>query len=159
MKRTKSLLACVVLLMLLGLVAYCAKAESIIRVHMIDARSGLPIANSPVRLWTHGAAQKPNDPGYVQELTDSNGVATFHVADPVPSYLYIHIGMGAPWEECFPDAQNGFATQQILDSGLSKESACWKLPDIASKFHPAPGDVFIFAVHNTLIERLKALGH
>ena len=71
------------------------------RVHMIDARSGLPVANKPVRLWTRDAAEGRNDPGYIQELTDSNGVATFHVVDPVPSYLFIHIGMGAPWEECF----------------------------------------------------------
>lgn len=147
------------MLMLLGLVTFCAKGESIIRVHMIDARSGLPIANNPVRLWTRYAVEERNDPGYVQEMTDSNGVATFHLEDPIPSYLYIHIGMGGRWGECFPDAQNGFVTREILESGVSKESACWKLPNIAEKFHPTPEDVYIFAVHDTFIERLKALGH
>lgn len=144
--------------MLTGLVTFSAKAESIIRVHMIDARSALPIANKPVRLWTRDAAEERNDPGYVQEMTDSNGVATFHLEDPIPSYLYIHIGMGAVWEECFPDAQNGFVTQQILESGVSKESACRKLPNVAKKFHPTPKDVYIFAVHDMFIEPLKALG-
>lgn len=147
------------MLMLLGLLAFHTKADSTIRVHMIDARTGAPIANSPVRLWPRDVAQQRNDPGYVQETTDSNGVATFHLADPVPSYLYIHIGMGAPWEECFPDSQNGFATQEIEESGVSRESACWKLPNIAGKFQPAAENVYIFAVHDTLIERLKALGH
>jgi len=147
------------MLLVLGSVAFCSKADSVIRVHMIDARSGSPIANSPVRLWTNYAAVQRNDPGYVRQLTDSNGVATFHVQEPVPTYLYIHIGMGAPWEECFPDARSGFVTQQILDTGLSKESACWKLPDVGQKFHPSAGDVYIFAVHDTPIERVKALGH
>ena len=88
MKRTESILPLLTMLMLLGLVTFCAKAESIIRVHMIDARSGLPIANNPVRLWTRDAAEERKDPGYVQEMTNSNGVATFHVNDPIPSYLY-----------------------------------------------------------------------
>jgi hypothetical protein len=145
--------------LMLGLMTFYSKAESIFRVHMIDARSGLPIASKPVRLWTHDTAQQRNNPGYVEEMTDANGVATFHLKDPISSYLYIHIGMAAPWDECFPDAQNGFVTQEVLESGISKESACWKLPNIAQKFHPTPGDVYIFAVRNTLIERVKALGH
>jgi hypothetical protein len=142
-----------------GLVAFCSKADSIVRVHMIDARSGSAIADSPVRLWTQNAAEEHNDRGFVQEKTDANGVATFHLKDPVPSYLYIHIGMGRPWEECFPDSQNGFVTQQILQSGISSESACWKLPNIAEKFHPSAGDVYIFAVHDTFVQRVKAVGH
>ncbi len=56
MKRTEMILRCLVVPMLLGLVTFCSKAESTIRVHMIDARSGLPIANNPVRLWTTGVA-------------------------------------------------------------------------------------------------------
>jgi hypothetical protein len=76
----------------------------------------------------------------------------FNVKDSIPSYLYIHIGMGAPWNECFPDAQNGFAAQQILGSGVAKESACGRLPNIAQKVHSSPGDVYIFAVHDTFIE-------
>jgi hypothetical protein len=83
-----------ILLAVFGLVAFYTKADSNIRVHLINARTGLPMANRPVRLWTHDAAQRRNDPGFVQALTDSNGVATFHVTDPVPSYLYIHVGMG-----------------------------------------------------------------
>jgi hypothetical protein len=158
-KRTESILPVVMMLLLTGLVTPSAKAESIILVHMIDARSALPIANKPVRLWTRSAADERNDPGYVQEMTDSNGVATFHLEDPIPSYLYIHIGMGAVWEECFPDAQNGFGTQEILGSGVSKESGCSKRPDMAKKFHPTPGDVYIFAMHdNAFLEGLKALG-
>jgi hypothetical protein len=126
---------------------------------MIDARSGLPIANNPARLWTQGTAEQRNDPGYVQETTDSNGVATFHLKDPIATYLYIHTGMSAWWDECFPDARSGFPTQEIVESGVSKESACGNLPNIAGKFHPTPGDVYIFAVHNRLIGRVKALGH
>jgi hypothetical protein len=158
-KRTESTLRLFLMLMLSGLLTFCAKAESTIRVHMIDARSGMPIANSPVRLWTHDAAEERKNSGYVQEMTDSNGVATFRLNDPIPSYLYIHIGMGAKWEECFPASQSGFATHEILESGVSKESACWKLPNIADKFHPTPADVYIFAVHDSFIERVKALGH
>lgn len=159
MIRKELILRWLMMLVMLGSATFCSKADSIIRVRMIDARSGSPIANNPVRLWPYAAAEQRNDPGFVQELTDSHGVATFHVKDPIPSYLYIHIGMGAPWDECFPDAQNGFSTQEILESGVSKESACWKLPNIEQKFHPSPGDVYIFAVHDTFIERLKALGH
>ena len=147
------------MLVVVGLAAFCSKADSTIRVHMIDARSGSAIADSPVRLWTQNAAEQRNDAGFVQEKTDSNGVATFHLKDPAPSYLYIHIGMGAPWQECFADAQNGFATQQILQSGISSESACWNLPNVAQKFHPSAGDVYIFAVHNSFLQRVKALGH
>jgi hypothetical protein len=145
--------------LVIGLVAFQAKAESVVRVHMIDARSGSPLANQPVRLWPRDTAQQRNNPGYVQEMTDSNGIATFHLKDPISSYLYIHIGMSAPWEECFPDSQNGFVTQELLETGVSKESACWKLPSVVEKFRPSPGDVYIFAVRDTLVQRVKALGH
>jgi len=157
--RKESIFRWIMMLVMLGSATFCTKADSIIRVHMIDARSGLPIANNPVRLWTHDGAQQSKGPGFVQQPTDSKGVATFHVTDPLPSYLYIHIGMGAPWDECFPDARTGFVTQEVLESGVSKESACWKRPNIGQKFRPSPGDVYIFAVHNTFIERVKALGH
>lgn len=159
MKRTQSNLPWLVMLMSFGLLTFCTKADSTVRVHMIDARSGSPIANQPVRLWTRDAAEQRNDPGYVQAMTDSNGVATFHLMDPIPSYLYLHVGMGSRWEECFSEVQSGFVTNNILATGVSDESPCWKLPNIADKFHPTPGDVYIFAVHDSLIERLKALGH
>jgi hypothetical protein len=159
LKIEKSISRWSMLFVMLGLAALCSRADSTIRVHMIDARTGSPIANSPARLWAHDTAEQRNVPGFVQKMTDSNGVATFDLKEPVPSYLFIHIGMGAPWEECFPDAQSGFVTDQILGSGLSKESACWKLPNIASKFHPSPGDVYIFAVRDTLVQRVKAVGH
>jgi hypothetical protein len=157
--KKELILRWLMMLVMLGSATFCANADSIIRVHMIDARSGSPIANKPVRLWTRDAAQDRKDRGFVQEPTDSKGVATFHVTDPIPSYLYVHIGMGAPWDECFPDAPNGFVTQEILESGVSKESVCWKLPNIGQKFQPSPGDVYIFAVHDTFIQRVKALGH
>lgn len=71
MRRKEWGLRWLVMLVMLGLVPLCSKADSNIRVHMIDAQSGLPIANSPVRLWTHGAAEIRNDAGFVQGQTDS----------------------------------------------------------------------------------------
>jgi hypothetical protein len=143
------------MLILFGLVTFCSKAESTIRVHMIDARSGLPLANNPVRLWTTGVASYRTHPGYVQEMTDSNGVATFHVADPQPTYLYVHVGMGNDWDECSSNRQTGYVAKDVLESGISKEDVCGKFPDVSGKFHPSAGDVYVFVKHNTFVQRMR----
>jgi hypothetical protein len=141
--------------MLLGLVTFCSNAASTIRVHMIDARSGQPLANDPVRLWTTDIAAYRTHPGYLQVMTDSNGVATFQVADPAPTYLYVHVGMGSAWDECSSNSQTGYVAKDVLESGISKEGFCEKLSDISGKFHPGAGDVYIFVKHNTFVQRLK----
>jgi hypothetical protein len=122
---------------------------------MIDARSGMPIADKPVRLWTTDVAEYRDHPGYVQAMTDSNGVATFHVPDPKPTYLYVHTGMGGAWEECSSNNRTGYIAKDVLESGISKEGFCGKLPDISDKFHPSAGDVYIFIEHESFFQRLK----
>jgi hypothetical protein len=153
--RIGSVLRCLVVLMLLGAAAVCSRAESTIRVHMIDARSGMPVANEPVRLWTHDVAEYRTHPGYLQQTTDSNGVAAFHVPDPEPTYLYVHIGMGSAWDECSSNSRTGYIAKDVLGSGISKEGFCGKLPDISGKFHPVAGDVYIFVEHDTFAQRLR----
>lgn len=155
MKRTELILRWFVMLMLLGLATFCSKAESTIRVHMIDARSGMPLAGKPVRLWTTGVAEYRDHPGYAQTMTDSNGVAIFHVPDPKPTYLYVHVGMGGAWEECSSNNRTGYIAKDVLESGISKEGFCGKLPDISGKFQPGAGDVYIFVEHNTLLHRVR----
>ena len=155
MKRTEMILRLLALPMLMVLVTFCSKAESTIRVHMIDARSGQPLANNPVRLWTTGVAAYRTHSGYVQQMTDSNGVATFHVADPQPTYLYIHAGMDNSWEECSSNSRTGYVAKDVLESGISKEGFCGKLPDISGKFQPGAGDVYIFVEHNTFLHRVR----
>jgi hypothetical protein len=154
-KRTEMILRWSVMLVLLGLTTLCSKAESTIRVHMIDVRSGLPLANNPVRLWTTGVAAYRTHPGYRQEMTDSNGVATFHVADPQPAYFYVHVGMGSAWDECSSNSKTGYVANDILEPGISKQGLCEKLPDISGKFHPGAGDVYVFVKHNTFVQRLR----
>ena len=144
------------LLIVLAIVTSCAQGDSTVRVHMINAHSGSPISNKSVRLWTREIPEERNYPGYVRQVTNSAGVATFDLTDPIPSYLYIHIGMGRRWEECFPDTE-GFVARDILDSGVSRETRCWRLPNIASKFEATPGNVYIFAVHDSLFDFLSEL--
>lgn len=155
MKRTESLLRWSVVLLLLGVAPVCSRAESVVRVHMIDARTGQPIASEPVRLWTTYVAEYRDHPGYVQQMTDSNGVATFHVPDPQPAYLYVHTGMRGAWQECSSNNRTGYVAKDVLQSGVSSEGFCAKLPDISAKFHPAAGDVYIFVQHNGFFQRLK----
>lgn len=155
MKRAEMFSRWFAVLVLLGMVTFCANAESTIRVHMIDAQSGQPMPNSPVRLWTTQVASYRTHPGYVQQMTDSNGVATFRVPDPQPTYLYIHVGMDSRWDECTSDRQAGYVAKDILDSGVSKEDACGKFPDVSSKFHPSGGDVYVFVKHNKFFQRMK----
>ena len=155
MKRTEMIWRLLALLVLTGLVTFCSQAESTIRVHMIDARSGQPLANNPVRLWTTGVAAYRTHSGYVQQMTDSNGIATFHVAGPEPTYLYIHAGMDNSWEECSSNSRTGYVAKDVLESGIAKEDVCGKLPDISSKFHASAGDVYVFVRHNSFVQRLK----
>jgi len=154
-RRTNRLLQSLLVLMLSALLIPCSKADSTVRVHMIDARSGVPVANEPVRLWTLDVAEYRNHPGYVEQNTDSSGVASFHLTGPTPAYLYIHIGMNTAWDECSANSRSGYIGSEVLASGISAEGLCGKLPNIAGKFHPSPGDVYIFVVHDTFSERLK----
>jgi hypothetical protein len=108
-----------------------------------------------VRLWTTGVAEYRDHPGYAQTMTDSNGVAIFHVPDPKPTYLYVHVGMGGAWEECSSNNRTGYIAKDVLESGISKEGFCGKLPDISGKFQPGAGDVYIFVEHNTLLHRVR----
>jgi hypothetical protein len=142
---------------ILGLVASSAMADSVVRVHMIDAKTEMPIANKPVRVWVLDSASVKR-PGYLEEKTDKDGVALFRFSDPLPAYLVIHNGMGGWWEECSPNTRVSYALREILEMGFAEEGFCGDLPKIATKLHPNPGDVYIFPVHYTFWQRLTRCG-
>ena len=155
MTGTSSILRLTLAVMLLNLPCPSGlRADSVVRVHMIDARTGKHIPKKPVRMWVIDAPDQWR-PGYLEEKTDSNGVAVFHISGTTPSLFRIRIGMGGWWEECSPNDRAGYSAEEILVSGMSKEGFCGKLPNIAEQFHPTPGDIYIFAVHDTFGERLK----
>jgi hypothetical protein len=153
--KTGMILRGLAVAMLAGMLGFCCEAASTIHVHLIDARSGMPMANAPVRLWTTGVAEYRDHPGYVQQTTDANGVATFHVPDPAPTYLYVHPGMGDGWRECSVNNRTGYVAKDVLASGVSTQGFCEKLPDISGKFHPGAGDIYIFVTHQGFWERIR----
>jgi hypothetical protein len=158
MKKLGSVFAQLALLVsFLILTSTLAQADVTIRVHMIDARTGKPILRKPVRMRVLDAPTQFR-PGYLQEKTDSNGVATFMVSDPIPEYLWVHIGMGGYWEECSPS--DDYKAKTILDSGLAIKGTCSVpgLPKASLTFEPKPGEVYLFAVHLNLWEWIRYCG-
>ncbi len=142
---------------ILGPLSACVRADALLRVHMIDAKAEMPIAGKPVRVWVFDASGQKR-PGYLEEKTDKDGVAQFHFSDPLPSRLIIHNGMGGYWEECSPNNRTSYNLSEILETGFAEEGFCGNLPNIASKFHPNPGDLYIFPIHYSLWQRLNHCG-
>jgi len=144
---------------LLALVAAPTQADVTIRVHMIDARSGRPISKKPVRMWVLNAANQFRS-GHLEEKTDSSGVATFIVSDPLPEYFEIHIGMGGYWEECSSPGPYEYTAKEIVDTGLSIKGNCSSpgLPKAGLTFQAKPGEVYLFAAHLNLWEWIRYCG-
>jgi hypothetical protein len=145
---------------LLALLATPTTADMVVRVHMIDARTGKPIPKKPVRMWVFDAPNHQIRPGHLEEKTDSGGVATFSVSDPLPEYFDIHIGMGGYWEECSSRGQPEYSAREILDSGTSRKGSCSppSLPKTDLTFAPKPGEVYLFAAHLSLWEWIRYCG-
>jgi hypothetical protein len=146
---------------LFALLANPARADVEVRVHLIDARTGRPIPKKPVRIWIMDAPNRPFRPDYLEEKTDSTGVATFDVSDPLPEYVAIHIGMGGYWEECSSRGQTSlYAVREILDSGISRKGGCSPpgLPKKDLTLLPKPGEVYLIAAHLNLWEWIRYCG-
>jgi hypothetical protein len=128
-------------------------SASDIMVHLINARTGKPIADKPVRMWFQNPPSRQG--GYLEERTGTNGVAVFHLKDPLPSSITVHLGMGGYWEECPPNNRAGFDVKEILQSGVAREGACPPhLQKIDQKFTAKPGELYLFASHLTVLERM-----
>jgi len=126
-------------------------------VHLINARTGSPIPAKRIRMWSRTPARGWT--GYLEQATDSNGVAIFHLKDPSPDGIVVHTAMGGYWEECLPNDRLGFDVSDIVRSGVAREGACPpNLRRIDDKYSPKPGDLYIFVSHLTLWERITHCG-
>lgn len=139
-----------------------APQPATITVHMINARTGKPIPHKPVRMWLidGGPPYRLRSSRYSERTTSDDGTAVFDFRDPqlsgpVPYGVLIHSGMGGYWEDCTPNDRANFELGQVLSSGVSREGDCAKLPKIDNQFHAKPGEVYLFAVHLTLWEKLR----
>lgn len=136
--------------------AGAADQDFVVRVHLIDARTGKPIPKKPIRMWVNDGPPLRARPWHLEEETGADGTAVFGVGKPLPWVLEIHIGMGGYWEQCSP---TNYYARDVVASGYSLEPFCFdfspKLRPIAGDFSPKPGEVYIFALHVTLGEKLR----
>jgi hypothetical protein len=122
-----------------------------IRVRLINARTGKPIPGKPVRI--DSADPSGLWRGYLEEKTGRDGVAIFRLTPPLPRKVDIFLGMGGYWAGC---SRGDYSVEEILKKGAIWEvEHCLNLPRIQDRFNPRPGEVFYFAVHETLWEHLK----
>jgi hypothetical protein len=141
-----------------------AAEDFVIHVHFINGKTGKPVPHKPIQVWDT-RPQSPVMPGTVsarpsswREKTDSDGVATFHLPGPPDYMVTIHLGMGGYWEECSrpPYAGPTFRMWEVVAHGVVNNRSC---PPWAQKseyhFKAVPGDVYFFAMHLTLWERIK----
>src|SRR5690242_18732949 len=111
----------VLFLTLAALPGFC-RAQTLVRVHMIDARTENVVTSKAVGVWVFNKLNYGKRPGYLEEKTDAHGIATFRISDPVSTYLIIHAQMGGYWEECStPKQANVYPMDEILSSGISRE--------------------------------------
>jgi hypothetical protein len=97
--------------------------------------------------------------GHLEKVTGADGAARFELQQPLPKRVYIAPGMTG-WEYCPPNDQAGFGLTEILEHGVSKEGHCPPdLPNISQRFQLQPGDVYVFASHLNLWERIRHCGH
>ncbi len=132
-----------------------ARAEVVLHVHLINARTGEPIPRKPIQVWIADHARGLSNRS-LHGQTATDGVAVFHIADPFPSGLYIHTGMGGYWEEC---GRPNYDPKLIMNSGISRMDPCLlNIPNLDRQFHPKPGDVYLYVVHLNLWERIRHCG-
>ena len=127
------------------------------RVHLIDARTGKPIFKKPVRLWRLESSNQFR-PGHLEEKTDTSGVASFNISEPLPQYFQFHIGMGGYWDECtYGNDQDMYMAAEIMNSGLVIKGTCSRpgLPKPNLTFDPKPGEIYLLAVHLNLWEWIR----
>ncbi|MGH9540338.1 MAG: hypothetical protein ACRD2H_00465 [Terriglobales bacterium] len=123
-----------------------------IRVHLLEAKTGKPIAHAQVMVLTLGQWVPP--PRKLLDLmgwTDRDGVAVFRLPDPPPRRLWVGPVDALPaWMACTPAS---FCTSDILGNGVAGANLCW--PGLHKHGGPPPvvvarpGDVYIYAHHNT----------
>jgi hypothetical protein len=75
-----------------GLVIPSSNAETLVRVHLINARDGKPIPRKPVEIRMFDAPSQSRSL-HLEQVTDSGGIATFIVSDPLPESFEIYIGV------------------------------------------------------------------
>lgn len=136
----------------------------VIRVHLINAKTGKPIPRKSVDVVRVDHPQ-PVVPGTIsarpfrwEEKTDGDGIASFHLPGPSRGFG-MNIGMGGGgnyWLQC---NNPGFWAQDILDRGVVPPVQCPPWTHVPSRhFRAKPGDVYIFVVHITFWQHLRHCG-
>jgi hypothetical protein len=160
--------------MVLLMLASCSITlhAQVVKVKLVDGRSGHPIANSCVNVWVgnqHKAAMAiPTDGNGIASLrlTDRGeevdihnhwkGCGDFGVIDPVVLYAdSIRVNAGYVLCQTHPPAESwlamtDFSTKQLIRDGIVTSSVCSKIT--AS---PQPGEVAIFVRPLSFWEKLK----
>ncbi len=130
-----------------------------VAVHLINAKTASPIPNKPVALILYYGS-KYKEPFIVfKGKTGPEGTAVFHLPEPPPARLRARIGMGGYWEQCTPNDKASYDTGEVLEHGVSEIGVCSKKAlGVNKKFKPQPGDLYLFAEHLNLWERLTRCG-
>jgi hypothetical protein len=152
-----------VILALLPGIRLCG-GDFVIRVHLINSRTGKPIPRKQVEVVRVLPVRRPA-PGTIsaqpfrwRQKTDAEGVAVFQLPGP-PTGVGLQIYMangGNLWLQC---SNPGFWAQEIVDRGVVPQLRCPPWTHVQPlHFHAQPGNVYYFAVHITFWQHLKHCG-
>lgn len=119
-----------------------------IRVRILNAHSGKPCVGKEVRLWgaKQGLGLRQRDVVFdLRAKTDSDGVAHFRVAPPLPPRLIPYI-----WQlrGCSALRADGLSTQKVLRYGFVGKGAkytCRIKNSVLNAVRPQPGEIVLFA--------------
>ncbi len=140
-------------------VSATASSAADVVVHLVNARTGRPIAHKPIRMWLLDGPPYRGRPGYLEQKTGSDGTAVFQLSEPLPARVDVRTGMGGYWEECPPNPFSSFDLRVVLTGGISEEGPCPpSLPRIDRRFVPKPGELYLFVSHLSLRERITHCG-
>lgn len=138
-------------LILLVTATQSSGVDHAVYVRLVDARSGRPVPEKTVEVsWFVPHQQHPQT---LRERADRDGVAVFHLTDPVPGQLSFDVKSGY-WDSCSPGP---YDSSEVLMTGVSKEGGRWaaKFPNVSDRFHPKQGEVFLFICHVSFGEWLR----
>ena len=145
-------------------VALLGAGTFVIRVHLINSKTGEPMPRKQVEV-VRVLPPRAAAPGTIsaqpyqwRQKTDTEGVTVFHLPGP-PTGMGLHIymaGGGNLWLQC---SNPGFWAQEIVDRGVVPRLRCPPWTHVQPlHFHAQPGDVYIFAVHISFWQHLRHCG-
>jgi hypothetical protein len=142
-----TLVRCLTFLALAVLAATRCPGQDI-TVRAIDGRSLKPFSQKPVELDAQDFQLYPQDNSKLiaTGTTGADGTVVFHLQPPLPKMLFVSVG---EFGKTLPCSLVGFATEEVLRSGIVFDNRCHPKGKLKGQFTATPREVIVFATKLT----------